>query len=133
MEEKSCAITLKHNGIDSKSMDNIRKSIQEWTKWNLWDSLWRGIVLIAFKNLKGYDLLLADHTPSTKFTWSILEYFVTYANEFISKVSTYKYSKESFWSTAGLSSKMISMLRFHAYTCSLALPKAWFAFLIFLN
>ena len=57
----------------------MRQSIQEWTKNNLWKTVFEKIEVIwhlviwSFKNLNG---------PSK--TWSILEYFVSY----ISKIET---------------------------------------------
>ena len=56
---------------------HMNQIIQEWTRYNR--------LKAAFKKLKWYDQLKADHTPSrfkrlfsTNLTWSILEYFVPY-------------------------------------------------------
>ena len=58
---------------------NMRQSIQEWTKWNLWKTALKNFELIWSGLLKQtISLQIFLRLSSANLNWSILEYFVPY-------------------------------------------------------
>ena len=71
-------------------------TIQEWIQWNLWKT--------PFKKLESYNLSkwimslqIFERLSSTKFTWSILGYFVSFFSYFEKKKFKFMFKKQSNW------------------------------------